>query len=311
MASNKRKCINPIDWIADANHQKRLEIFNRVVGSLHLLFSIWVFIDYFVEESSKALKLPIILNRIDWRVRDGDKNCGESGNCFFSIGTDVENTPGFPIIIFVALFHLISASWLLVYPKASYENMLKSKTNWARWLEYSISAPIMSVIVAVTVGQMDTFALVALATIVFAMMIFGYEHEKFLASLPTGKRLKEKLSVAHVAGWVLFVIHWSLLAWVQYKSLYESEVSAPKDIKSMVWAIFASQLVFYFIFGLIQFLHTVYAGKESKDNNLFRKVEVYYTLASLTSKVLLGLLVYFTLKAFGGSMNLKFEFAES
>jgi Heliorhodopsin len=100
----------------------------------------------------------------------------------------------------VAMFLFISAIAHLVIasPTAfpTYERMLLNGRNYYRWVEYSLSASLMAVLIALLSGISDAAALIAIFGVNAAMILFGllqehyerprWEHAAVLARLRDG-----------------------------------------------------------------------------------------------------------------------------
>jgi len=83
----------------------------------------------------------------------------------------------------VAAFLLLAAidHLLMAAPGINgwYNRMLGEKRNDARWIEYSVSASLMIVLIAMITGVTDFGALLAIASVNAAMIFFGLLQERF------------------------------------------------------------------------------------------------------------------------------------
>ena len=90
----------------------------------------------------------------------------------------IEKLFSYPIGIGVFLFLLLSAyfHFLVAIPWGftRYRSELLAKRNRFRWVEYSMSATIMIVLIAGTVGITDVAALIAIAALNASMIFFGW-----------------------------------------------------------------------------------------------------------------------------------------
>jgi len=90
---------------------------------------------------------------------------------------DVRLGPAVAAFLFMAaLDHL-----LMVVPSVNrwYRRMLAQGRNDARWIEYSVSASLMIVLIAMICGVTDVGALIAIAGVNAAMIFFGLLHERY------------------------------------------------------------------------------------------------------------------------------------
>jgi hypothetical protein len=148
--------------MADAISLQRLRWLNVVVGIAHLAQAaviLWL---------STAFALPVTASFLDGPP-GGD--AGEPSVLF-----DLRIGP------FVALFLLLAAvdHLLMAAPgvRGWYESNLKRGRNVARWIEYSVSASLMVVLIAMLTGISDIAALIAIFGANSAMILFGLQMER-------------------------------------------------------------------------------------------------------------------------------------
>jgi hypothetical protein len=83
----------------------------------------------------------------------------------------------------VALFLFLAAAdhLLMAAPRVNdwYNGMLAQTRNDARWIEYSVSASLMIVLIAMISGVADIAALIAIAAVNACMIFFGLLQERF------------------------------------------------------------------------------------------------------------------------------------
>ncbi|NDA39813.1 MAG: hypothetical protein EBX86_07070, partial [Actinobacteria bacterium] len=88
----------------------------------------------------------------------------------------------FPIAIGVAIFSLLSALahlWIVGPGFRNYTNDLSNMRNIARWIEYSVSSTLMIVLISLINAVWDVVALMAIAGVNVAMILFGWLQEKY------------------------------------------------------------------------------------------------------------------------------------
>jgi hypothetical protein len=135
--------------------------------------------------------------------------------------------------------------------------------NPFRWVEYGISAGIMILIIAHSLGINDANHLLSLVLINFALQSCGYIVEN---SLKKGNQINESvIKGATFAGWCLLIASWApiLIAFTElvtdvntkFKDVEQTEgPDAGKKIKvpGFVWFILIVQILNYSSFGFIQ-----------------------------------------------------------
>lgn len=201
----------------------------------------------------------------------------------------------------IAVFFFLSFAFQLAayFPNVySYEALLKRGRHPLRFIEYSISSPLMVIAIALLSGIFEHYALLGMFFAMFSCNILGLlaehlasmkpkektdEEDRLLRNVDAGMR-SEHLTVtwiAHVAGWVCVIGAW--LPVLSAFSLGNSEgtVAAP----DFVYVIIATMFVLFNSFGINQLLELsgVY-GHET--------AELVYITLSLTSKSLLGWMIF-------------------
>ena len=176
----------------------------------------------------------------------------------------------------VACFLLLAAldHALVAAPRVHrwYERCLDRRANYARWIEYSVSASIMVVLIGMFVGIRDLAAVTALFAANTAMILFGL--------------LMEREQRPGVADWSAFwfgsligVVPWVLI--VVY-------LVQPPTVPGFVYAITVVQFVLFFSFAVNMALQYAQVGRW-RDYVLG---EVTYIGLSLTAKSLLAWLIF-------------------
>jgi hypothetical protein len=183
---------------------------------------------------------------------------------------------------FTALFHLYPVAFF-----GDYISRVRRGTNWMRWLEYSISASMMTVIVAVLSGCTQTIILTNLFGLTFALMWFGYFSDVFASIRSKDWALSGWLP--HLLGypvWAFFyvpIIYYFWLIVDDSKSLDPTnKTEIPRAVKAIPFVI----LFFYWTFAINQMLARFRVWRWR--NPAFS--EYVYILLSFTSKtILIGL----------------------
>jgi hypothetical protein len=179
---------------------------------------------------------------------------------------------------------------IFAYARAnqSYEDNVKRGNNWKRWVEYSITATIMIIVIALSsgTGSIDTLILLAASTV--CCMLCG------LMSEATARSDKSVSMLATAVGWILMVAAFSVIL-RRFGSIFQ-QASGNVDgdgIPGYVWAIIVSMTILYMVFGLIHLVHMrrQWTSTEEVPPAFHLRIEKFYTLASMSSKVLLVVLL--------------------
>jgi hypothetical protein len=171
-----------------------------------------------------------------------------------------------------AFFALSAAAHLIVAgPRwASYQREVSAGRNPYRWLEYSLSASIMIVLIAMLTGIDDVAALVALVGVNASMIGFGWMQERYEAP---GAGLGP-FWIGCVAG----AVPWIAIG------IYLIGPGADQRAPGFVYAIFVSLFVLFNCFAINQWLQYRQMGRWA--DYLFGE-RTYITL-SLIAKTLLA-----------------------
>jgi hypothetical protein len=184
---------------------------------------------------------------------------------------------GVAIAVFLGLAaadHLITAT----VGRRTYENDLRRGINRFRWVEYSFSATLMVLLIASYSGITDITGVVAVAGANVAMILFGWLQERMN---PPGRSSTTMLPFWF--GTLVGLAPWIAIAF----NLFGAD-----EVPGFVYGIFFAQLVFFFSFGLNQWLQ--YRGIWRWSEYAFG--EKTYLVLSLGAKSVLAWQIY------GGSL---------
>lgn len=135
-----------------------------------------------------------------------------------------------------ALDHLLTAT----VGRGTYERDLRRGINRFRWVEYAFSATLMIVLINFYSGTTSINAVIAIAGANVAMILFGWIEE---AMNPPGRSSTTMLpfwfgTIAGLAPWVVVAVN----------------ISGSATVPGFVYGIVIAQFVFFFSFGLNQWL---------------------------------------------------------
>ena len=188
---------------------------------------------------------------------------------------DVPIGPAIAVFLLLAAFdHFATAT----FARRTYESDLTRGINRFRWVEYSLSATLMVLLIGFYSGITDIAALLAVVGANVAMILFGWLQERMN---PPGRTSTTMLpfwfgTIAGVAPWV---------------AIWVNVIGAP-EVPGFVYGIVIAELIFFFSFGLNQWLQ--YRGVGRWRNYAYG--EKTYLVLSLAAKSLLAWQIY------GGSL---------
>ncbi|HMA83780.1 MAG TPA: heliorhodopsin HeR [Candidatus Thermoplasmatota archaeon] len=252
--TEKPSCFDPVG----ERCFKRLRLFNGIMGFFHLFQAFLMIL------LSNDSSLPITYS------------FPEFNTVTQSIAPVSETIIEVPIGPLVALFLLMSASAHFLLSSVLYDwyvNNLKKKMNPGRWIEYSFSASLMIVIIAMLVTVYDIGTLMALFTLTAVMNLLGLVME--LHNQTTKKTDWTSYIIGCIAGFVPWVVIFIPLI-------------AAESVPDFVVAIFISIAVFFNLFAINMILQYKKVGKW-KD---YLYGEKMYIVLSLVAKSALAWQVF-------------------
>ena len=184
---------------------------------------------------------------------------------------------GAAIAVFLAmaaLDHLLTATVM----RDRYEAGLRNGINRFRWVEYSFSATLMVILIVMYSGVTDITGIVAIAGANVAMILFGWLQERMN---PPGRTTTTMMpfwfgTLAGIAPWIAVIVN----------------VVGADTVPGFVYGIVVAELVFFFTFGLNQWLQYRGVGRW-RD---YAYGEKTYLVLSLVAKS------YLAWNIFGGSL---------
>jgi hypothetical protein len=177
-------------------------------------------------------------------------------------------------LLLAAIDHLATAT----FARRTYEDDLGRGINRFRWVEYSFSATLMVLLIGFYSGITDITAVLAIAGANVAMILFGWLQERMN---PPGRTSTTMMpfwfgTLAGIAPWVAI--------WVN--------VIGAVEVPGFVYGIVIAELIFFFSFGLNQWLQYKGVGRWSN----YALGEKTYLVLSLAAKSVLAWQIY------GGSL---------
>lgn len=199
-----------------------------------------------------------------------------------------------------AAFHLGNA---LVWRKWYIRGLQRGFAPF-RWLEYSISASVMILILAYVSGTLFQSVLVALFALTFITMVFGHLHEVICrpASLDEWA-VKSKLwrLQAHFFGYVPQCFAWGLIIaqFVEAGAVSTTDSSGEeRKMPAFVYAIVFGEVLIFWSFGIVQLVVSL------RPPSKYYQGEIAYMYLSLFAKGFLGIIVLANLLVLDGNTEL-------
>lgn len=186
----------------------------------------------------------------------------------------------------IASFSLLSFVFQCAVDIASewYDGVVNDQQpNPVRFVEYSLSAPMMFICICVLSGIRNAHLIASLAVLVSVTMWCGLVAEWLLNRYTQIKDLAYYRVglVAHFAGWFTICTAYGII-WASTAVVLTRTKSNPPDY---VWAIIITQCVLFLGFGLIQVVQFIQQRISKYD-------EPAYIALSLTAKLLLAWLIF-------------------
>jgi hypothetical protein len=174
---------------------------------------------------------------------------------------------------------LSSMNHLVTYFVPEYKTYVdRTKTNPLQWTEYSLSAGIMTWLIAAMSGITELRTLISLLFMNVVLQALGYMIEKRVAD-------RQDVSVLTFIAWTTFMAIWIPIIISFITTVETSDVPVPDIVYGIVWML----LALYAAFGVNQLL---YVGQKIS----WEQSQRGYIVLSLVSKSLLTWMTYFGLK---------------
>ncbi len=242
----------------------RLRYYNLLMGFLHLAQSILIFC------LSKNFTLPVTTSFLNFNT--ATQKLAPVTQTLFNL----------PFGAMVALFLLISAiaHFTIASPGVFkwYVNNLKLGINKARWYEYSLSASLMIVLIAMLCGLYDVAGLIMAFALTAVMNLCGLVMEVH------NQTIQKTNWLSFIVGCIAGVLPWIAIGIYFFGSISTGEGAVP----TFVYFILPILFVFFFSFALNMFLQYKKVGPWK--NYLFG--EMMYVLLSLLAKSALAWQVF-------------------
>ena len=185
---------------------------------------------------------------------------------------------GIAVALFLALAgidHLVTAT----VGRRTYERDLAAGINRFRWVEYSFSATLMVILIGLFTGVTEITAVIAVIGANVGMILFGWVQERMN---PPGR--ERTTMVPFWMGTIVGLAPWIAIAF---------NVIGAEEVPGFVYGIIVAQFIFFFSFGLNQWLQYRGVGRWSD----YGYGEKAYLVLSLAAKSVLAWQI------FAGALN--------
>ncbi len=249
--------------LTDENKFKKLKAFNLVMGFLHLIQATLMLI------LSNDFTLPVTRSYLEFNPATQTLNPAVSTVFELPIGPMVAS-----FLFLSAIAHFLIAT--VLYDR--YKEGLTKGMNKYRWYEYSVSASVMIVLIAMLTGIYDLGTLLLIFFINAMMILFGLRME-------VHNQLTEKVDWRpFYYGCIAGIIPWLAIA-IQFYGAAVNGSGGPPDF---VYWIFVSIAILFNSFAINQILQYKKVGKW-KD---YLYGERMYVILSLVAKSALAWQVF-------------------
>lgn len=276
------------------NHQSYIT-FNYFAIATHFASALLMFILYMTRPS---LKIPYTESFLQWNKLPTNSTIGcplgsrkfDSSSGTFCIGTITQpvscdennNCFGIDLGWLVISFHILSFLFqgfaeltnrygpVLGY---QYSEMIENGKNPLRFIEYSFSASVMLIAIALLNGVTDINLITSIGILTSSCQLCGLAVEYV-------DNYKIQL-LLHFTGWLQFCWAYGIIGHAFFRSIGASDSGPPGFVYIIVFVLF----LLYTSFGFVQLYELV------KDLDIYKKEKLYVSL-SLTAKLVLGWMIF-------------------
>lgn len=247
---------------------KSLQTYNLVLGILHLILAV-VFYVYFksLDTTTDVDGINLSLYRHAFKFDEGAEVFNSMSEEYLKLGDNAVTTLIINFFAITSGFHFFYA---LDY-NGLYSKAVESGNNYFRWIEYSITATMMLVIIAILSGVKDVENYFLLVSSGFAMIWTGQWFET-----TTGNSKWIPIIVGFVLLMGAFIVIWRSFS----QRLKEAQ-EAGYQLPTWLWLTVIILFVFYASFGFVPIASQIWGGS-------YKRYETAYLTLSLFSKASLG-----------------------
>lgn len=254
----------------------------------------------FLYKDKTSLIIPYTETYLEWKENTFNSSCAIGSRSFntsngeFCIGSvtkpvscnDENECYGIDLGWLIISFHILSFAFQLTAAITNligpifgyqYSNMIKNNKNPLRFIEYSFSASIMLIAIALLNGVTDINLITSIGILTSSCQLCGLAVE-FINE----KKIKWLL---HLTGWLQFIWAYGIIGHAFFKSIEAAENSGGTGPPSFVYVIVIVLFLLYASFGFVQLTELI------TRLNPYTK-ETSYVILSLTAKLILGWMIF-------------------
>lgn len=181
-----------------------------------------------------------------------------------------------------------------------YSTVIKDGWNPYRWIEYGLTASLMSVILGAVQGTGDILTIVFMGGVTGAMQFGGgYTAESVMRNSIVshiGFVQKQVLLGSSLSAWLLFIFLWfcnfycfttvAIEIKKKFENVIDPETNEPIKVQPFVYFLVIFKFLSYLSFGLIQFYQIYKNWNVTHFSELvnFKNIELLYLILSFISK---------------------------
>lgn len=244
--------------------------------------------------------IPYTESYSEWTSVDSNSSCPlgsrsfDTSNGKFCIGSttkpvscDEDSCYGINLGWLIISFHLLSYAFQLLATLTNYKpilgyrysDMIDKNRNPLRFIEYSFSASIMLIAIALLNGVTDINLITSIAVLTAACQLCGLAVE-FVENY----KIKWLL---HITGWLQFCWAYGIIGHAFFRSIQASKDNSTPGPPSFVYVIVIVLFLLYASFGFVQLIELILGNKFNKYTK-----EKSYVILSLTAKLILGWMIF-------------------
>ncbi len=249
--------------------------------------------------NTSSLVIPYTESYLEWKQLEENSTCVIGSRQFntsdgdFCIGTvtkpvscDGDDCYGIDLGWMIISFHILSFVFqtfaaLTEYTGPlcgyKYSEMIERSKNPLRFIEYSFSASIMLISIALLNGVTDINLITSIGVLTSACQLCGLAVEYI-----DDRRIKWLM---HITGWLQFCWAYGIIGHAFFKSIEAANDSSGVGPPSFVYVIVVALFLLYASFGFVQLAELITDIKPTIK-------EKSYVILSLSAKLLLGWMIF-------------------
>lgn len=268
--------------------EDKLVTWNRIAWALHLVSAVTMSIVATLPATENRREYMLTYQYTSWT----DQGLVQENKDAYKLDLAWLIT-SFSALSFV--FQLVADPWIPFY---NWKKRVKDgRPNPLRFIEYSISASLMLICIALLSGIRNAMLVAALGLLTAACMLCGLVAEFLLWRSHTDEMIAQRPTykyfawAAHLTGWACMIGAYGTLWWSTGVTLSSASLRPP----AWVWGIIISQMVLFMSFGavqLAQFCYDYEGRRQREEPAIYTYAEFWYILLSLTAKFVLAWTIY-------------------